>query len=95
MTIVLQRVIHKYPIPFRGPGAFNLLLPRDASALCVQLQHGQPQVWVWLDQNDPMQESRTFHVVGTGQPVELRKPWRYVSTWQDGPFVWHMFQEAP
>ncbi len=85
--------IHKFGVPY-GPGEFSLYLPADAEPLCVQLQYGNPQVWVRLDPDAPL-VYHAFAVVGTGCPCPSTG--RYLGTFQqgNGALVWHVFYGGP
>ena len=64
-------------------------MPYGATVLCVQTQGGRPCIWAEVDPAQPT-ESRTFVIVGTGQPIpDDAGP--YIGTWQSGPFVFHVF----
>lgn len=65
-------------------------MPYGAKVLCVQLQEGYPTIWALVDPLAP-KECRTFEVVGTGHKVDAAAT-TYIGTWQDDPFVWHLFE---
>ena len=71
-------------------------MPRGATVLSVQLQHGMPQVWALVDETAP-QEPFTFAAYGTGNPMpEVVDFGRFVGTYQldDGALVFHVFEQA-
>lgn len=87
--------IWKYAVPVRG--AFQLEMPRDARVLSVQIQNGEPQVWVVVDADAPT-EMRAFRVFGTGHPIDASPDiMRYVGTFQlyDCALVFHLFEALP
>ena len=67
-------------------------MPKDARVLCLQTQQGEPQLWARVDPAAPT-EDRRFYVVGTGWDVPAEAA-TYVGTWQQGPFVFHLFAPA-
>lgn len=86
-----MRTIHKY-----------LLLPGDqtviqtyegAKVLCVQMQHGDPHVWLEVDTQQPLTR-KTFRVYGTGHELPSAfGPSYYVGTFQlnNGELVFHVY----
>jgi hypothetical protein len=85
-----MRVIYKYQ--FDVTGNLAILLPKGAEILSIQCQGGQPCLWALVD-TDQSKEAQEFRIVGTGQPlfrsVERNK---YITTFQHGQFVWHVFR---
>lgn len=69
----------------------RVAMAKGAKILCIQMQYGQPRVWVAIDEfeNDPAE--RIFYVVGTGWSIPSAG--RYIGTVQEdqGTFVWHFF----
>jgi hypothetical protein len=83
--------IYKYP--FRVDDAVTIDLPRSAKLLKVEAQHGTPCLWALVDTDEPV-ESRRFHVFGTGNPIgDDQGVGDHVATFQQGPFVWHLFED--
>lgn len=65
-------------------------MPADAKILTVQNQNGDPCIWALVDPNQKM-DARMFTIVGTGKPFDDTNT-VYIGTFQDGPFVWHLFE---
>lgn len=87
------KTILKYPIP-PTPGDF-VSLPAGARILSVQMQAGRPQMWALVDPDAIESPTlRAIAVFGTGSPIE-GDPGQYLATFQDGPFVWHVFDRTP
>lgn len=87
-----MRRIYKYPVQVTDE--FEVLMPVGAMPLSVQMQRGQPCVWALVHEG-AQDIYHTFCVVGTGNPVP-ENAGSYIGTWQDGPFVWHLFEgETP
>lgn len=86
----MSRVIWKYPVPFPA-GA--ILMPIGSRLLALQLQDETPMLWVEVDAKQPEEELRRFRVIGTGHTFD---PFgTYVGTYQQPPFVWHVYEETP
>ena len=69
-------------------------MPKGAEILTVDIQNGQmfnAQMWVKVDTENEM-EKRMFEVIGTGQNFDDTNR-KYIGTYQDGPFVWHVFEK--
>jgi hypothetical protein len=75
--------IYKYPV------LTSIRMPKSAQILTVQNQRGEPCLWA-LCNPDEETETRFFRVYGTGDGVNPAH--RYISTWQSGPFIWHLFE---
>ena len=89
-------IIYKYALK---PGRTDLQLPLRAKILTVQAQNNEPVLWVLLDPDEPL-IGRTFQVVPTGHPLQLKEQdaLLYVGTFQlhGGGLVFHVFtNEAP
>lgn len=79
--------IWKYPIPIQGE--FTLNMPKGARVLTVQLQYGEPMIWMLVDLTVERHD-RVFALVGTGYAVPAGD---YVGTFQlmGGNLVYHLF----
>jgi hypothetical protein len=88
-----MRTVWKFDL---NPSQQNILLPVGAQILCVQTQHGIPQLWALVDPETPDREAHWIGVYGTGHDVPS-DPGRYVGTFQlaDGALVFHVFDEQP
>lgn len=82
-----MRTIHKYQLP--RPGSVQVIPtgggPRPLTA---QMQGDTAQIWIEVTPNGFSDVGVT--VIGTGHEVPPI-PWRYLATYQDGPFVWHVY----
>lgn len=84
--------VYKYSIPVAE--YFTLDLPEDSKILTIQSQHGEPQIWVLVNINNPLKEYK-FCLVGTGHPIqEEMENLIYIGTFQllDGGFIGHLFE---
>jgi len=68
----------------------TIQMPMDAKILTVQMQDGEPNIWAMVDTQNEL-ESRTFTIVGTGNPFDDTDT-KYIGTFQEPPFVWHLFE---
>lgn len=82
--------IWKYP--FEIADRFVLQLPQGARVLSVELQDEQPCLWAMVNA-ESTEELRRFALVGTGHllPNGIST---YIATFQQPPFVWHLFELA-
>ncbi len=93
--------IWKYPIN-REPGTVHSV-PADHCFLSVGLQHGEPQLWLLVDDDVDGTEPGSFvniqlGMIGTGQSVrgENVADSRFLGTIIDDPHrrVWHIFAKG-
>ena len=84
-----MKVIWKYTLYDDGI-ICTLLIPKGGKILTSQIQNGIPRIWVLVDPNDE-KEMRKFIVYGTGHTLS-DDPGKYISTVQEGRFVWHIFE---
>ena len=83
--------IYKYPVQMSAE--FQVVLPRGAEFLGVQVQNGEPQMWFRVDTSrDSVKQ--VFSVVGTGHLIapELScLPYKGTFQLADGELVFHLF----
>lgn len=90
--------IWKLPIPLRdGEGRVTdrpeMAFPAGARVLTIQVQRGVPTIWALVDPNAETPETRRFAIVGTGQSLRNDVDSdRYVGTWQQDGYVFHLFE---
>ncbi len=88
-----MKTIYKYNLQVTD--VQQIQLPKKAKILCVQVQHGEPQLWAEID-TDASQEARTVEIFGTGHPIsqEIGQSRRYISTFQmeNGLLVFHAYE---
>lgn len=87
--------IWKYPLQVIGEQLVHM--PKGAKVLTVQVQYGEPQIWVQVDER-AITEPRTFTTYGTGESShEGKDPGRYIGTYQlyNGAAVFHVFERTP
>jgi hypothetical protein len=88
-----MKTIFKYKIETTDEQTISM--PQGAEILTVQIQNGDPHIWVLVDmtQDDVI---RTIEVFGTGNPIrDPNAPRRYVGTYQlrDGRLIFHVFEK--
>jgi hypothetical protein len=88
----MSMTIWKYPFEITGP--FELMLPTEAKILSVDVQGEQPCMWALVEAENILEERR-FVIVGTGHPAPTPTASEYIGTFQQPPFVWHLFELSP
>jgi hypothetical protein len=68
-------------------------LPICSKPLSVQEQYGVPQLWILVDPNENVFETRKFRFCGTGHPIKESNI-EFIGTFQlyQGSFVGHLFE---
>ncbi len=69
-----------------------LSIPRGGKIVALQAQREHPCIWVEVDP-EATTEARGFRVYGTGHEIPDEGV-EYVGTYQDGAFVWHVYEEV-
>jgi hypothetical protein len=84
--------IWKYPL--KAVERQVVEMPKGATILSVQTQHGDVCIWALVDP-EAKKESRTIWIVGTGHEMPEGIHLRYLGTTQTpgGTFVPHVFEE--
>lgn len=80
--------IHKFALVVTAEQ--NILLPDDAQPLTLQIQNGNPTVWILLNPDAP-KRSRRVRMEGTGFDSTAVGNLCYLGTVQIEGFVWHYF----
>ena len=81
-----MKTIYKYEL--RNQDA-SMKLPKGAEILSVAIQDGRPMMWALVDPDNVL-EDRFISTVGTGWQVE--DSMKYICTYMEGYFVWHVFE---
>jgi hypothetical protein len=82
-----MKTIHKYTLTSQD---YTLTLPKGAEILTVKLQNGVPTLWAIVDTEEYLKDSRHICIVGTGW--ELNDNMKYIETYMEEYFVWHVFE---
>lgn len=86
----VSETIYKYQLEITD--VQNVVMPKDAKILSVQVQLGALCLWAAVEtSNKP--KSRNIWIYGTGNPALGVMNKRHIGTVQDGPLVWHVFEE--
>lgn len=87
----MKKTIWKYGLQDAfSPAGVRLPLPEGARVLTVQVQPGNG-AQLWAEVHSEIQgPPRTFKIFGTGH--EIPDNAKYIATWQDTPFVWHLYE---
>lgn len=80
--------VHKYQ--FAIEREIILMVPYGARVLKVECQADVPSIWALVDTNRLM-VARRFYLFGTGKEISTHL--RHVATFQQGIYVWHLFEE--
>jgi len=82
-----MKTIYKYPIDMGGT---RVSLHEGYKIVKVDTQPGVGRCfWAIVDTEKPL-EKHAFIVLGTGHA--FLRGMEYVGTWQEPPFVWHLFE---
>lgn len=81
-------VIWKYQ--FAITEVFDVSMPVGAVPLHAELQDGMPTLWAQINPN-AVRAKRRFRVIGTGHAFDPDRL-QFVATFQQPPFVWHLFE---
>jgi hypothetical protein len=86
----MNKTVWKYPLEATDDQYISA--PDGAQVLSVQIQHGQPCLWMLVD---PDKATRTYHVktFGTGHPINFNNGFIFAGTYQlaGGNFIGHVF----
>ncbi len=87
----MRTVVYKYRV--RVEDEFDVPLPVGSEVLSVQMQHGEPVMWVRHTSDTTKIESRRFRLAGTGHLIVGE--WLHIGTFQmsGGDLVFHLFEE--
>ena len=81
-----HRAIWKFPLTGEAVD-----MPIGSSILAVQDQRGIPTLWALVDPHAAATEERRFVIMPTGRVFQINGK-RHIGTYQQGPFVWHLFE---
>lgn len=79
--------IFKYPIEI---GQFSVTMPKGSIFLSAELQNDRPYFWAAVNTENDV-ETRDFEIIGTGHKFDEQDK-KYLATFQQGPFVWHLHE---
>lgn len=87
----MSTTIWKFPLALLN--AQIIVMPEGAEILTVQRQNEQACLWAIVNP-ERNKEDRLFEIHGTGNPMEdeFGVSRKYIGTFQQPPFVWHVFE---
>lgn len=91
-----MRRMYKYSLrPSDRSGICIITLPINSRIRHVGTQNGNHYLWAEVEP-DARVITKTFRVFATGEdiPHDYSSVWAWHATWQDGPFVWHLFEKV-
>lgn len=70
-------------------------MPQGGEVLTVQTQGAEPCLWALVNPEHEKEE-RIFEIHGTGNPIhaDMGIEREYIGTFQQPPFVWHVFERV-
>ncbi len=83
-----MRTIWKYEIAFAG----EISVPKGSEFLTADIQDELFCAWFLVD-SEAEKEAREFYIHGTGHEIGPNE--KYLGTFQQPPFVWHLFEVTP
>lgn len=88
-------MITVYKYPFKIADHFEIDLPQGARILKVETQDDIPCIWALVD-TDQKPLPHGYWIFGTGHQIDSgsRLVGEHVASFQQGPFVWHLFANA-
>ncbi len=87
--------IYKYLLSRRFSDINEISMPKGAQILSIQFQRGEITMWTLVNDTCEHNEIRTFESYGTGEDIKDPHELLYISTIQEGHFVWHIFEREP
>lgn len=86
-----MKTIWKFRFEIISP--LRISMPKGAEVLTAQDQDGTGCLWAIVEPENEL-ESRYFEIFGTGQFIyeDVAVQRKYVATFQQPPFVWHVFE---
>jgi hypothetical protein len=84
-----MRTVHKFNAYH---GEFEAEMPEGAQIVHFADQNGELRIWAIVDTSRPI-DRRYFRVAGTGHEVSAEYDAHW-GTCQQGPFVWHLFENT-
>lgn len=82
-----------WKFPFTLQDNVTIRMPAQARILHAEVQGETPCLWALVDPGGPA-DIRHFRIIGTGHPIPDvdMEQLSFVTTFQQAPFVWHLFE---
>ena len=90
-----MRAIYKYPLLLlQAAVSQSIVMPGGAEIRMVGLDPtGAPCIWAEVDPApESPEEKRTFWLYETGTPIAVADGLKYVGSWVQEEFVWHLYE---
>ncbi len=86
-----MKSIWKYPLELIDVQLIGM--PKDAEILAAQMQNGVACLWALVTPDAP-KHLRAIEIHGTGNPFDehVGVSRKFIATFQQPPFVWHVFE---
>jgi len=81
--------IYKYNLKLQETQSIKAPITK---VLCVQMQHNELVLWAEVD-TDKVNKELLVVIVGTGHEIPKYAE-QYISTVQDGSYVWHIYTKG-
>lgn len=85
----MLEIIYKYEIPLGDKP--KLHLPKGGRVLSIQNQNDKICIWAIIDPSQKIIHEYELLIVGTGHQLPDLTQYTYLSSIQQGSFVWHLF----
>lgn len=89
--VPIERV---YKYQFTVNDDVEIDMPQGAKILLVECQDGEPCIWAQVDPTNANQR-RYFRAYGTGHPIDWTQSPKHVASFQQPPYVWHLYEVQP
>jgi len=84
-------MIKIYKYEFSIDDRIRIMMPIDAEILKVECQGRTPCLWAKVNTEYGSVE-RDFLIYATGEEIHPFKTGKHIATFQQGGYVWHMFE---
>ena len=65
-------------------------MPLGAEILTVQMQNGKPHIWCLVNEKEE-KAFRKIRIICTGESIKSHFTGKYIGSYQDGVYVFHLF----
>ncbi len=92
-----MQTIYKYPLLLLQAAVGQpIIMPKGAEIRLIGVDpKGVPCIWAEVDSAPKtVEEQRTFWLYGTGHPIAVANGLKYVGSWIQEEFVWHLYEEV-
>ncbi len=88
-----MRTVWKFELS-TAPAGYGTIDAQSGRILRVEPYMGVEGATLWIEVDSEAPPTvRPFAIRGTGHP--LSESAQHVHTWEDPPFVWHLYEESP